>query len=148
MPSNPSPIRRRGADAWRIAAYASLALPWFALAVRVSPRRTLRSPWMRGPLRQESPLKGRVATRRIAEIVESVAGRHPVAWGCLPKALATAAIARRCGHDAVVVLGVNRNGGELRAHAWVEEDGQPVLPQDLSGYARAWALEDLPGWAE
>jgi len=61
---------------------------------------------------------------RIASLV-GVAGRH--AWRrptCLEEALVLAWTLRRGGRAAVLRIGVTREGGRLRAHAWLEQGGR------------------------
>lgn len=45
---------------------------------------------------------------------------------CLDRALAGYALLRARGEPARLVIGVDRTGGELRAHAWLERHGAPL----------------------
>lgn len=68
---------------------------------------------------------------RLAGAVDHVMGRLPWIWRrtCLRRATVLAALLRREGREAEVVIGVRRSpGGELEAHAWVSCDGvEPFL---------------------
>lgn len=56
-----------------------------------------------------------------------IAGRHHFhPMTCLPRSLALQALLRRHGIESDLRIGVRREAGELRAHAWVEHDGGPV----------------------
>lgn len=79
--------------------------------------------WSRGP-RGASDLPGARAT---ADAVGLVAGRPVVGARCLGRSLVLWFLLRRRGIDASLVIGAAPEGGErLRAHAWVEVDGEPV----------------------
>jgi hypothetical protein len=45
---------------------------------------------------------------------------------CLPRSLTLQALLRRYGMEADLRIGVRWEAGELRAHAWVEQAGNPV----------------------
>lgn len=63
---------------------------------------------------------------RLAHLV-GIAGRHHLhPMTCLPRSLALQALLRRHGIEADLRIGVRREAGELRAHAWVEQAGGPV----------------------
>ncbi len=67
----------------------------------------------------------------LAGAVDHVLGRLPWIWRrtCLRRATVLAALLRREGLDAEVVIGVRRSpAGALEAHAWVSCDGvEPFL---------------------
>jgi hypothetical protein len=72
---------------------------------------------------------------------------------CLPKALAVLVLFRRAGVDAELRLGVAREDGRsVRAHAWVESEGEVVIGGDvpLADYTPLPTLErgspDARGW--
>jgi hypothetical protein len=86
---------------------------------------------------------GVLSPDRIAWCVEA-AGRYvPGARTCLNQALAAQALLKREGHPASLRIGVSRGeGGQLKAHAWVESQGRVVVggAGDLSRYAPLPAL--------
>jgi hypothetical protein len=78
--------------------------------------------------------------RMIARQVDAVLARLPWVWSrtCLRRAVVLAALLRREGRAADVVIGVRRSSaGELEAHAWLRCDGvDPYLEAgDTSTYA-------------
>ena len=88
-------------------------------------------------------LAGAVARRqpslpleRIAWLL-GVARRHsPIRATCLTEALVLARLLRAEGVEATVRIGVARQQGRLRAHAWVEHGGQAVVDsRELTSYA-------------
>ncbi len=67
--------------------------------------------------------------------VLAVTSRLP-GTNCLARSLATAALLGRAGIDHAIRFGVAKpDSGGLQAHAWVECEGRPVYPEDLSRYA-------------
>lgn len=66
---------------------------------------------------------------RSGAVVEYWAGRRLGADSCVPQALTMVALLRRHGHGGYLVLGTSRSDLEspLRAHAWVELHGTPVV---------------------
>ncbi len=80
-----------------------------------------------------------IAPGRIAHHVDRLLIRAPWVWHytCLRRAAVLAALLRRDGRDADVVLGARRRAdGELEAHAWVRCDGEdPFLEHgDVRSY--------------
>lgn len=70
---------------------------------------------------------------RITWAVTAVAARIPRA-SCLTQALAATLLLVRHGHAATLRLGVAKNDdGTLRAHAWLESDGQAILGEPAPG---------------
>lgn len=70
--------------------------------------------------------RARPAPREIGRAVERAATVVPGAT-CLVQALAAEWLIRRAAGEAVVRIGVAREGGGLAAHAWVESAGEIVL---------------------
>ena len=87
------------------------------------------------------PLVGRPASE-IRWAVLAVA-RRLLGTRCLPRALALQALLRQAGVASELRIGVAKNPqGSLVAHAWVDCDGEPFLPdEDVSPYA---PLSPLP----
>lgn len=63
---------------------------------------------------------------RLAALVASAARHHLRPTTCLTRALTLQALLRRQGHPADLRIGVRREDGALRAHAWVEHAGSPL----------------------
>ena len=81
------------------------------------------------------PGRGRrteIPADRLAHLV-GIAGRHHLhPMTCLPRSLALQALLRRYGIEAELRIGVRREAGEMRAHAWIEHAGRPVgEPADI-----------------
>jgi hypothetical protein len=93
------------------------------LALRPVPQARLRSLLARAARR-----RARVphSVEEIRWAVEMAAPKVPRA-SCLTQALATELLLERSGHPADVRLGVRRDGGAVRAHAWVVTGGQVVV---------------------
>lgn len=74
----------------------------------------------------------KVSTARLARLVDIAARCHLRPMTCLPRAVALRALLRRHSVEADLLIGVRREDGELRAHAWIEDGGQPVgEPADI-----------------
>ena len=63
---------------------------------------------------------------RVANAVAIAAGRGPIRTTCLRRSLLLWWLLRRDGIETVLRVGVNRDGGTLHAHAWVEHRGEPL----------------------
>jgi hypothetical protein len=73
----------------------------------------------------------------VARRVEAAAAAGPLPVGCLPRALVVQTILAREGIDTAVRIGVRRDGGTLKAHAWVEHERLPVAEPEgvVAGFA-------------
>lgn len=63
---------------------------------------------------------------RLANLVGAASRHHLWPMTCLPRSLALQALLRRHGIEADLRIGVRREAGELRAHAWIEQAGRPI----------------------
>jgi hypothetical protein len=82
---------------------------------------------------------------RVASSVRR-ASRYVPAATCLTQALATQLLLARRGQVSRLRIGVSKGqGGELKAHAWVESQGRIVIGQtnDLPSYTILNRLEEL-----
>jgi hypothetical protein len=94
--------------------------------------------WHAAMNRWPRPLSSRFTTeqaaseraRSAAKVVAIAAGRGPVRVSCLRRSLLLWWLLRRDGIDTVLRVGVNREGGTLHAHAWVEHRGTPLNDAD------------------
>ena len=78
-----------------------------------------------GP-RREDPLEHQVV-RRLGKIVGKVLGVLPTDSRCLIRSLVLVRILSRRAIPSTLVIGV-RKESSFQAHAWVEHEGEPVLP--------------------
>ena len=62
----------------------------------------------------------------VAKVVAIAAGRGPTRTTCLRRSLFLWWLLRQDGIETVIRVGVNRDGGTLHAHAWVEHRGEPL----------------------
>ena len=69
-----------------------------------------------------------IATRSTCSTAGAVAGRYtPVTATCLKKALVLSWLLERKGTQTEVRIGVAREEGRLKAHAWLDYDGQVIF---------------------
>jgi hypothetical protein len=101
-------------------------LPAVVAALRDGPRRRRSGPFDHDP-------------RRLAAAAERVVARIPGDSRCLMRSLVVLAMLARRGIDARLVLAA-RPTPEFAAHAWVERDGDPLLPPRGFGDARLTEL--------
>jgi Transglutaminase-like superfamily len=73
---------------------------------------------------------------RFGRAVMRVLRLLPTDSRCLMRSLVLTGLLARRGVYAKVVIGVRPDPASFGAHAWVEVDGQPVLPTDESTYPR------------
>ena len=77
--------------------------------------------------------------RRLAAIAERVLARLPGDSRCLTRSLVVLAMLARRGIDVQLILAA-RPTPTFAAHAWVERDGDPLLPTRGFGNARLTEL--------
>jgi len=106
---------------------SSLALAWAYLLLADLALRVLPVPRVGALLRVLGGRSRReISADRLAQLV-GIAGRHHLRqMTCLPRSLALQALLRRQGIEADLRIGVRREAGELRAHAWIEQAGSPL----------------------
>lgn len=69
---------------------------------------------------------GLLHAMRVHESVRLAARLHFVEQACLPKSIVLADMLNAQGAQAQVMLGVSKQNGQFRSHAWVEIEGQMV----------------------
>jgi hypothetical protein len=79
------------------------------------------------------PGRGSASLEDIGTAV-AAAGRHVPGSTCLTEALVGEILLTRRGFPARLRLGVAREAGELRAHAWVESEGTIVIGEHGGTY--------------
>lgn len=108
--------RRLLVYAWALSVVVRPALRLLPVA-RLLPRRPLGA----------QPAPGALPVDRVAWLVALAARHAPGRRTCLEDALVLAWTLRREGVEAVVRIGVARDGEELTAHAWLEYAGRVIL---------------------
>lgn len=86
------------------------------------------------------------ASRPILDIANavSIAARNVPAATCLTQALAAQIVLGRAGHSSLLRIGVQRAAnGVVKAHAWVECDGQIIIGGDIPQLLQFTALPPL-----
>lgn len=76
--------------------------------------------------RSTGPLEHQVA-RRLGKVVGRTLGVLPTDSRCLIRSLVLVRVLARRSIPSVLVIGV-RKESEFQAHAWVEHDGEAILP--------------------
>jgi hypothetical protein len=76
--------------------------------------------------RRLRPSGGSLPFSRLAHLVGVAARHHVLPAHCLQKALILQSLLTRRGVKADLRIGVRREDGRLRAHAWVESAGMPL----------------------
>jgi hypothetical protein len=115
---------------------------WVLLLVVDLALRTLPFPWIqawaaRGGGKQAGRSAGEnaVLVQRLGRLTDLAARHHLYPMRCLRRSLALQWLLNRHGIPAVLRLGVQREAGELKAHAWLEHDGLPLgEPQDVESH--------------
>lgn len=118
------------AEERRLLAAAFAWLPLVALGVRIAGFEPVRAVLAR-TASGVAPAGGDLAgARRVARMVAIAGRRGLVRASCVPQALLSWWILRRRGIETKIRIGVRREAGALRAHAWVEHSGLPLEDRD------------------
>ena len=115
---------------WRLIALSMGVLPLVCAGLRIAGYRRLHAALGRWP-DQPAPSAGTAAAaaaraQTVARAVGIAAFRGPVRATCLPRSLLTWWLLRREGIASCLRIGVAREGGAFKAHAWVEHAGRPL----------------------
>lgn len=96
---------------------------------------------LRGVERSQTNAPGRAQSARLGRAVTRTLSPLPADTRCLLRSLVLVRVlARRGGRPALVIAARPGERTELDAHAWVEVEGQPVLPPASSDYGRLVTL--------
>lgn len=109
-----------------VAIQAAAFVPIAALALQLMPVERAVSLVARLP-GPRVPLPVAAAARLIDAVTTGLGA------SCLIRAIVLHAVLARQGRASAVVIGVAREGGRLRAHAWVEQAAQVVSIEGSSG---------------
>ncbi len=98
------------------------------LGLRLLPFRSLLSLGRGFPrARRGSSLPPPSSIARLALLVEIASRYSFIKATCLKQALVLSWLLERYGLNALLRIGVSRRAGKLKAHAWLELDGQIIL---------------------
>jgi hypothetical protein len=125
------------ADSW-VVARACLWLGLVDLGLRLAGFQWVVR-WAEAPSRPSAdalPIERWQRARRYAFWIAVVARHHPARARCLQRSLVLQRWLRQEGVPSILRIGVRKEGTALRAHAWVELDGQVVndLPAAVAAF--------------
>jgi hypothetical protein len=114
----------------RLLIVSCMATPLVALGFSLFGFRRVHAVMSRWPRPAGTPFPTAEAAwaraRSAARVVSIAAGSGPVRATCLRRSLLLWWLLRRDGIETSLRVGVNRDGGTLSAHAWVEYRGRPL----------------------
>jgi hypothetical protein len=114
---------------------ALITLPMTWLAVRWLPIRHVHLPALAATRDRRLPAS------RIAALVASTAAALPLPCACLEQSIVTAALLRRRGYAATLVIGGDKVDARFDAHAWVEHEGVVLTdPVTAARYTPLWRV--------
>jgi hypothetical protein len=118
----------------RLLAVSIAATPLVVAGLSILGFTRLQSAMARWPRPSQARFKTEQAAseraRSAAKVVAIAAGSGPVRATCLRRSLLLWWLLRREGIETVLRVGVNRDSGVFRAHAWVEYLGRPLNDAD------------------
>jgi hypothetical protein len=79
-----------------------------------------------GEVRPHSGEHPALQSREIARLVGAIASRAPFRANCLVRSLVLKFLLARHGIASRLRVGVNKQGHEFEAHAWIELGGHPL----------------------
>lgn len=102
------------------------------VGLRLLPFRWVRG-WADRAARVAEPRRdGGRQVERCRRLVATAAANHLPSTACLARSIALRAVLARRGVETSMRVGVQREDGELAAHAWVEWDGRAIgEPEDV-----------------
>jgi hypothetical protein len=117
-------LRRLSAAETRVLLSAMFLVPLIGIALRVRGlTRVLRAI---GEVRPHAGMHPALESREIARLVGAVASRPPFRANCLVRSLVLKCVLARHGIASRLRVGVNKQGQEFEAHAWIELGEHPL----------------------
>jgi len=91
--------------------------------------------WARVPIDAEAAKQKNLQSDwpRLAWCVDAAANNHLFPMQCLERSLTRQRMLRKRGLDAELKIGVQKQGAELEAHAWLELTGKPLNEPEAIG---------------
>jgi len=116
---------------WLRMGEAWLTLLWLYFAIRVTSFEKLNVP--KKIQNNLNIVDGLATARDLQRLVHLASRLHLLSMTCLPRALTLRWMLNRRGIPAQVQIGVTKTPQGIRAHAWIEVDGQQVgEPEDVT----------------
>lgn len=110
---------------WVTAAQVAVWVGGTRVALALLPWQRVERAFGRVPIRREVVDRSRLRT--VLWALNAVPRRLLPRRPCLTQALVGQRLLRQCGLDPAFKIGVRMEDGELRAHAWLERDGVPIV---------------------
>jgi len=102
-------------------------LPWRWLTGALAPLPVRRPASPAAPSAEAEAL-----ARQVQDLVRAAAAHHLLPVRCLARSVVSRRLLARRGVGTELRIGVARQGGALRAHAWLEHAGEPLgEPEDI-----------------
>lgn len=121
-------FKRRPAAEYRVCTQALIGIMAVRLLLVCIPLRSVRrGVWHVLSAGRPLPISKRLPLHRVVRCAARSARFSPVPSTCLVTALVTEALLSRHGYRAHLRVGVQRQGGEFAAHAWLEFQGSVVV---------------------
>ena len=145
---NLSKFKALPGDEKRLVAAAAALLPLTDLALRIAGYKKTQDFLAANTADRKilplSPVDRLARSQRVAYCVRVAARRGPYRVTCLRESLLTWWLLRRRGIPATLRIGVGKEAADLKAHAWVEVDGQPIIDDEeaLGNFAGIHHLGD------
>lgn len=135
--SLPSKLRRLSARRVRLFRDAFLLLSLVRLGLGWIPVRTLQR-----RIARRRPSQGATPSWSQGEVIGAIClmSKGLPGMTCLVRAMAAAELLARSGHTASVVIGAMKEGGELKAHAWVTEGDRVIMGGPVGQYAPLYSM--------
>jgi len=124
---------------WQVLLISMVLLPSIALALRFRGYKWTRAflqkhiPERDGPgpdVETSNPENSLLTAQSVARMVSIAANNGPYRANCLKKSLATWWLLARREIATELNIGVNKDGGDFSAHAWVEYRGNTLVEAD------------------
>lgn len=117
--------RAMSRDQWQAATRVAIWVCGTRVALAVLPWRWVSGAFDKTPVRETSPDQKKVRTLLWA--LRAVPRRLLPERPCLTQALVGRRLLRQLGLNPELQIGVTIESGRLQAHAWLEQDGVPVV---------------------
>src|SRR5262245_1612184 len=120
-------LRELSGREWALLGAAVALLPVTAIGLRLLGLQRYQS-WMTRWARRHRGTAGHteIAAKEAARMVAVAARYGLLGKTCLPQALVLSFLLQRMGLNGDLRIGIRQDGDELKAHAWIERQGQAL----------------------